>query len=469
APKVEEILHEEVINAYHDNEAGDARLFTKLYGEKYRFDPVEKGFYLWNGKNWELDRKKTRFEDAREVAKYYEKAGLEDVKLQGVLNKRAYALKGNKRLKDVLEMATHGKDGLTFTGEWDNIPYLLPCANGVVDLRTGKLIPSSSDLSIRVVCPTEYHPEAKCPLFKQFISDIMLGNQEMMEFMQRLSGYMLLGVPMEHIFVIFWGENGRNGKGTFCGICQKILGMFARTFSSEMILLQRNPHSSGNPRADLMHLQGTRFAIFSEINKKRSVDPSQIKNLSGGDIISARALFSNEIRNFTPSHTLLIQTNYKPEAPAEDNALWRRAVLVPFEAEFWPVPTQPHHKLIDVKLEEKLLKEGSGILNWLVQGCLEYQEKGMIFPDKVRMAVESYREENNGIEIFIRDRCDKVSELSIRCSEFKDGVRAFCTEEGHRIPSPQEITQYLIKQGYHKVHLAKGDYWRGIAIKKLEE
>jgi putative DNA primase/helicase len=339
----------------------------------------------------------------------------------------------------------------------------------MIDLKTGELISSTPDLSIRNICPIEYFSDEECPLFEQFIQDIMLEDSEMVGFLQRLTGYILLGLPIEHIFVIFWGENGRNGKGTFCRICQKILGSFARTFSPEMILLQRNPPSSGNPRADLLHLQGTRMAIFSEINEKRSLDPSQIKNLSGGDIISARALFSNEIRNFTPSHTLLIQTNYKPEAPSEDNALWRRAVLVPFEAEFWPNPTKPHHKPIDTKLEEKLLKEASGILNWLMRGCLDYQKRGLALPRKVKAAVESYREENNGIEIFLRDRCQKVSELSSKCSLLRDSIRTFCQEEGYHVPSPQEITQYLTSQGYRKSHLNSGDYWMGITIKKEEE
>lgn len=465
--KKQDISNDEVIAAYHDNEEGDARIFLKLYQDKYRFDPSEKAFYLWNGVSWELDRKKTRLEDLRGVAKYYENIGLDDEKLLKELKKRAYLLKGHKRLRDVLEITTHGERGITFTGEWDCIPKLLPCANGVIDLQTGKLCVGSSELSIRNVCPINWDPGAKCPQFEKFVSDIMVEDVEMISFIQRLSGYMLMGAPIEHRFVVFWGENGRNGKGTLCRIYQGILGPLARTFSPEMILLQRNPPSSGNPRADLINLQGTRLAIFSEINKKRSLDPSQIKNLSGGDVISARPLFSNEIRNFTPSHTLVIQTNYKPEAPSDDNALWRRALLIPFEAEFLLEPTQPHHKPIDLSIEEKLMKEASGILNWLVQGALEYLEKGLEIPSKVQAAVQEYREENNGIEIFIRERCERLSEVSIKCSTFRDSVRAFCTEEGHPVPSFPDITQYLERQGYEKFHMGNGDYWRGIRIKKL--
>lgn len=261
--------NEEIIKAFHDNEVGDARLFLKLHGEKHRFDATENAFYYWNGMYWEVDHKKMRYEDAKDVAECYQRVGLENETLSKELNKRAFALKGSKRLKNLLEVAVHGKEGLTFTGEWDNTANLLPCKNGVVDLRTAELFPSSPSLSIRNICPTLYDPHAKCPLFEQFIKDIMLDVSEMIEFLQCLTGYILLGMPMEHIFVIFYGENGRNGKGTFCRLLQKILGTFAKTFSPEMVLLQKSPPSSGNPRADLINLQGTRFAIFSEINKKR--------------------------------------------------------------------------------------------------------------------------------------------------------------------------------------------------------
>jgi putative DNA primase/helicase len=149
----ENIPLEEIIQAYHDNEEGDARLFIRLHGENYRFDPVEKAFYRWNGTYWGVDRKKNRFEDIRDVAQYYEKMDVEDKTLKQKLQARAYALKGNKRLKDVLEVSTQGEGGLTFIGEWDNIPYILPCVNGMIDLQTGKLTPSSGVYRLEMFVP----------------------------------------------------------------------------------------------------------------------------------------------------------------------------------------------------------------------------------------------------------------------------------------------------------------------------
>ena len=478
----ERIAAEQIIKALSDNEVGDAALFLKQYRSEYLYDPYDKEFYHWNGSYWEIDKSKTRHENLRSIAKLYDseaqKAGEEAClsrdeekkktwrKLEADLKARSYALKGIKRLNNVLEVTTHGSSGISFTGTWDDSAGLLPCVNGIVDLKTGALLPHEAGRYIRKICPTPYDPNAKCPLFEKFLEDITLGDSELKSFFQRLFGYAILGVPVEHVFVILFGEHGRNGKGTLMRTLSSILGESARTFSPEMLLLQRNPPSSGTPRADLIHLQGVRLAIFSEINKNRKLDSSVVKNLSGGDTVCARRLFSNFEQNFTPSHTLFIQTNCKPQAPADDNALWRRAILVPFNAEFWPEVSATHHKVLDPNLEEKLKKESTGILRWLVQGAMEYQRSGLNAPARVKSAVDEYRSENDGIGVFLNDHCKKMGGLSVKCSELREKIRKFCEDEGYQIPTPREVTAYLLSKGFQKTHLNHGDYWMGIAVNK---
>ena len=294
----------------------------------------------------------------------------------------------------------------------------------------------------------------------------MLGDPELIAFIQRLLGYACMGTSKEHIFAILHGKEGRNGKGTLMRTIERVLGGFAQTLSPELLLLQRNPPSSGTPRPDLVHLQGTRLAIFSEINKDRKLDPSVLKNLSGGDTIAARRLFSNETINFQPSHTIFIQTNYKPKAPSEDNALWRRAILIPFDAEFVEEPDPLNHqqKKIDRDLENKLIGESSGILNWIIEGCQEYLKIGLMPPKRVREAVDDYRSEDDGIGLFLKERCEEIAELSTKSSVMTAGIQSFCKEDGYTVPSRVEINQYLSKK-YKKYHDNKGDWWRGIRIK----
>jgi phage/plasmid primase-like uncharacterized protein len=251
------ISEKEVFEALNDNEVGDATLFLKLYGDRYLYDPFAKNYYVWNGYYWSVDEKKTRYEGIKSISEYFDSASnevkemignCEDPtrakeleKTQKSLAARSFSLKSKKRMENVLEITTQGSSGITFTGEWDYCPHCLPCSNGMIDLRTGKLLPSVPDHFIRKVSPTPFDPSAECPLFKKFLSEIMLGDEELISFLVRLLGYAIFGSPKEHIFVIFYGKNGRNGKGTLLRTLEKVLGTIARTLSPEMLLMQRNP------------------------------------------------------------------------------------------------------------------------------------------------------------------------------------------------------------------------------------
>src|SRR5690606_21280963 len=100
-------------------------------------------------------------------------------------------------------------------------------------------------------------------------------------------------------------------------------------------------------------------------------------------------------------HTIFLQANHRPKAPSDDVALWRRAILIPFETTFVDSPKHPHERLIDINLEKKLTSELPGILRWLVEGAVEYQRNGLLIPKEVREAVDEYRSENDGIGTFL--------------------------------------------------------------------
>jgi putative DNA primase/helicase len=321
----EETADEKLLDCLQKNEIGDAELFVDLFNDKYIFDPSEgKGgsFYIWNGQYWELDTYKERYKDFDVIADAYLTASKDnkiEEKTKQALFTRAQQLRTNNRRRNVLETITAH---ISFKGVWDYVPKLLPCSNGIIDLITGDFSPSREDQFIRKVCPIKYNKSAKCPKFIQFLDDISLGNIEWIKFLQRSIGYALLGVPVEEVLIYWYGEGGRNGKGTLTKILQHVFGPLARTFPAEMLLLQRNLPSSSGPSPELANLEGVRIAIFSEINEGRKIDSAKVKNLSGRDKISCRRLFSNHDLQIEPTHTMFLQTNYKPKAPSDDNALW---------------------------------------------------------------------------------------------------------------------------------------------------
>jgi|GEM_PF-4555905 len=458
-----------IVECLMHNERGDVKLFLMLQKDKYIFDSTEGRngeFYLWTGSRWQLDRKKQRYKDMEVASEYYEGASIEVGKdpekkeLSSLLNKRAFALRSFKRCKAVFEfVATE----VHFNNEWDHCPGKLPCLNGIIDLKTGELLEHKPEYYIRSICPTNFNPNAKRPLFERFLNDITLGDNELSGFLKRIFGAALIGNGKEEKVFIFYGANGRNGKGTLLQTLENVLGELAKTFPSEMLLLQRNPPSSSTPRPEKANLQGVRFAIFSEINKGRKIDASEVKNLSGRDTISCRRLFSNMDIQIKPSHTMFIQTNFKPEAPSDDGALWKRNVLFPFNAEFVEKPEKSHQRKLDEGFKEKLLEEREGILSWLVEGCLEYQKIGLNIPEIVRKETENYRKENDGIGRFLSEMCVEDPVFSTPKSKMTKAIKEFCTENGCAIPNRTDISNYL-KAKFREQHTNKGDIWCGVKI-----
>ena len=457
----------EILEHLIKNEIGDAELFVKLFKDKYVFDPSEGkegAFYLWNGSSWQIDLHKERYKDFEVVALAYSNS-LETIKfeesIREVLEKRINQLRTNRRRKCVLETVSAY---ISFKDKWDNLPNKLPCANGIINLKTGSLIESNSHQFIKKICPIHYDPTAKCPKFDQFLKDITLEVEELEKFISRLLGSSLLGVPREEKVYYFYGS-GRNGKGTLMHIIQHTLGPLSKTFPSEMLLIQRNPPSSSSPNPEMANLEGIRIAVFSEINEGRRIDSAKVKNLSGRDLIPCRRLFSNTDLQIIPTHTMILQTNYKPKASSDDSALWSRNILVPFNARFVKNPKEKHERPIKESLKDELLEESSGILRWLIEGCLEYQKYGLQIPKIVLDQTIAYQKENDGIAQFLDHACILANVFSTPCGKMELAIKEFCKEENIKIPTRNEISSYLEGKFIRK-ETALGNSWQGVSIKK---
>ncbi len=458
-----------LLESLNKNEIGDAEIFCEFFKDKYLFDPTEGkngDYYLWNRNYWELDQHKERYNDFDQVSNAYLVASKEDNIDEGIqkdLQKRTAQLRTDRRRRSVLETVS---SKLSFRGKWDHIPGLLPCANGVLDLREGSFSDPKREQYIRKTSPVKYNPTATCPKFMSFLNDISLGDKEWVEFLQRCIGYAVLGIPKEEILIYFYGEEGRNGKGTLVKMLQHCLGHLSKTFPSEMLLLQRNLPSSGSASPELANFEGVRLAFFSEINQGKKIDSAKVKNLSGRDTISCRRLYSNKDLQIDPLFTIFIQTNYKPKAPAEDNALWDRTIMMPFKARFVRDPKQEHEKPLNENFKEELMAESEGILLWIVEGCLEYQAKGLQIPDSIKQETENYRKENDGVGQFLKDCCsvDEPQEVTTSKTEMKIAIKHYCEANGFEIPNGREISLYLEKNGFKEKRVTMGMVWQGIRI-----
>ncbi|MFC1614338.1 phage/plasmid primase, P4 family, partial [Gemmatimonadota bacterium] len=206
----------------------------------------------------------------------------------------------------------------------------------------------------------------------------------------------------------------------------------AGPLQSEMLLEQSFSRSSNSPSPDIMSLQGLRVAWASETNDGRSLNSGKVKLLVGGDTLVGRRPYAKREIKFKPSHTLFLLTNRKPHAQADDYALWQRIYLIQFKLSFIDKPKANFERVRDPDLQDKLKEESSGILAWLVRGCLEWQRQGLCPPAVIEKATAEYRSEEDILGHFIDECCECELLAEIKHKELYKAYREWCEEAGHR-------------------------------------
>ncbi len=431
--------------AYLDmNEYGDALFFAEVFADQVLYDHSEKDWYLWNGHAWKKDATgKVRQLVAGVLGSLYLRAAAdlntEQVNVEqqmqrlqsagtketdsplGILkdkNKalasqmselrgRAKALRSAKRNASVLTFM-QSEMGIT-SDLWDRDPWALAVPNGVIDLHTGTRRDGDPGDYIRTVCPTEWTSlDASCPRFEHFLAEVFEDKQDreaITAFLHRLLGYGITGSTQDHIFPILYGEEGRNGKDTLLGTLADVLGPIAGAISNDVFIAQDKMKAGGTATPHLCDLQGKRLVWGSETRQGDKLNVALIKQLSGGGEIATRPLYAKDYYTFKPTHKLLLMTNYKPHVDAKDKAAWERVYLIDFGMRFVDRPRVANERQKDATLSGKLKEERSGILAWLVRGCLAWQQQGLAVPESVRLATSKYRDEEDRVLLFIQECC----------------------------------------------------------------
>lgn len=411
------------------NETGDAELLAYLFKDKICYSVEEKTWFIWNSWHWEEDKKQpVRNLVANEVAEMYMWAAQENLALADPrlgeddphyvrmqeLSKRVFALRGATKITTVLKRAADHPDLLTTADDWQVSAWDLPVNNGIVNLKDGSFRESKPEDYIRCPCPVEWlgldHP---APQFEKFISDIFDGNEDIVKSMQRILGYALVGEQKESIMPILVGE-GRNGKDTLFKALQNVLGELAGPVGEEIMVSSRNNSAASNIASTLRF---KRIAYVSETKDSAYLDNGRVKQLTGGGKIQAKELYKDPI-SFEQQHTLFLMTNHKPRISAEDEAIWRRILLIEFPLKFIDNPLQDCERKADKYLFDKLKTESSGVLAWLVRGCLDWQEQGLNPCKAILDATMEYRDSEDLIGQFIEDTMTVKSDAKISLSLF---------------------------------------------------
>ena len=239
-----------------------------------------------------------------------------------------------------------------------------PAANGVIDLRTGAPVQPNPELYYRRRSSVVFDSNAKCPLWEKVVRQWLSGEEDRIEWLQNLFGYLLIGDPKAHILTILDGE-GRNGKSVLLYILAQLFGQLHQVASRGTLVTRSGARGAApsGAREDLMKLIGCRVATCSEFEAGARLRVEDVKAMTGQDIITARANYGKFV-DFLPIFSIVIATNNVPTITERNTAVIERLRILKFKETFI---VENGNK--DDGLKDKLVKELSGILNWSIVGA----------------------------------------------------------------------------------------------------
>jgi putative DNA primase/helicase len=421
-----------------------AQEFVELHCDNLRYCHSTGSWFRWNGVTWEKDETGLAFQWAREHAR---KCAAElDEKKRYITSKTSFA-SGVERFSKV-------DPAIAVTiSYWDRDPWLLGTPGGTVDLKTGQLRPSRQDDGITklISCAPTDDP---CPRWLRFLAETTGEDWELIRFLQQWCGYALTGLTREHALVFVYGLGG-NGKTVFLNLVAYILQGYATTAAMDTFTASQ---SDKHP-TDLAMLRGARLVTASETEEGRAWAESRIKQMTGGDRISARFM-RQDFFEFTPQFKLMIVGNHKPVLRNVDEAARRRFLIVPFERK----PENP-----DRELEEKLKAEAAGILRWMIEGCLDWQANGLVKPPSVLAATAEYFSDQDLFAHWLAEECDCEpgnTHKSETSGKLFKSWKEYALAAGNSPGSQQSFKDQMIRHGFRFYRSARAREFFGVMLRQ---
>lgn len=426
------------------SEDGHSQALIAEYGQDIRYCHQMGRWLHWNGHKWAVQAHGGGIvrEYAKSIARAYP-----DQEPWKAHKKRQLTTPG---INGALTMTTTDFRIEVSIDDLDARPWELNTPGGTINLRTGILEPANpARLHTRstLVAPD---PGADQAAWLSFLDTTFSGDTAIIEWMQRLLGYACIGEVREHILPIFYGA-GANGKTVLLDTVAALLGDYAAPAPRGFLMQGPQQHET-----EIARLAGIRLVISSETNAGERFDEGKIKLLTGGDKLTARFMRQDHFQ-FTPSHTIFLVSNHRPEVTSGGDAFWRRAREVPFDHQ---VPEE----LRDPELKERLVREhGPAILAWLAQGAAKYAAGGLAEPDRVKQATSAYAMETDTVAQFVDEVCMVGGSAQLNTAVLRAAYERFCVDISASPVSAKAFGQALRAKYGIEVKRANGKrYYLGI-------
>lgn len=438
------------------DDTGNAERFVALYGDIARYDHSRRKWLVWHGTHWQPDDNAAVSRMARDTARHLyteaaEAANAGDGGRAAELSKWARASASDNRRASILNLARAELPIAITHNQLNAIPLALNCLNGTIDLADGTLRPHERGDMFTYALPVDYDPAAACPTWDRFIERITGGNQDMARYLAAAVGYTLSGSATEQCLFFLHGR-GANGKSTFIETIAALMGDLGHRARAQILMADER----GRVPNEIAALAGRRFVVASELTDGGRLNESMIKDLTGGDTISARFLYGEPF-SFKPTFTLWLYGNHKPVIAGTDDGIWRRVRLIPFEVQ---IPESER----DPALPGALRAELAGILAWAIRGWKDYQMNGLHPPAAVTAATTDYRAESDTIGAFFDDCCILQPATTVRAGALYEAYNDWGKTNNIRPLSGVRFARALKERGFEGGRDMRGNYWNGIGL-----
>ena len=416
--------------------------FAELHQNDLRYVAAWGRWLIWDGKRWQVDQTMGVLELVRQVCREAAREAPSKIKR---------TLTSAKTVAAIVNLARSDPRLAATVDQWDADPWLLNTPAGVFDLRKGEQREHKPDDYLTHM--TAVAPEGPCPTWQTFLKRVTNGDEELEQFLKRVAGYSLTGRTQEQCLFFLYGT-GANGKSVFVSAIAGILADYHRTapigtFTDTAV--ERHP-------TDLAGLRGARLVTAVETEEGRHWAEARVKQLTGGDKISARFM-RQDFFEYEPQFKLMIVGNHKPGLRSVDEAIRRRLHLIPFR-----VTIPPSER--DERLAERLEKEWPGILRWMIEGAREWYEGGLATPKAVADATDSYLEEQDRIAAWIEECCERNSASWAARTELFKSWTDWAAAIKEQVGSRARFYEALEAHGFVPVGKAKARGFRGIRIRQ---
>ena len=353
---------------------------------------------------------------------------------------------------------------------YDNEPLMLNTRSGVVDLSSGEIAPHRIEQKHTMITGCRVDGESGCPLWEKSICEWVGHDSALAAYVKRITGYFLRGDNREHK-VFFISGTGKNGKSTFTNVIEQLLGSYYTAIDKGTF---KYTHNEQHPTG-MADVAGRRVGAISELPENGKLDSERVKQVSGGDTIRARKMGQNFF-SFHPKIKLLFAVNDMPISEVGP-AMERRIEVIPFD-------TVIKEEDRDPDLHHKLMKELPAILNWAIEGHLEYLQKGLSSPQAVTEATQEYFQDQDYVAQFILDLCKTMGNAISRKEMAKQedpimseessllhlAYKGWCTTNGHHAKTQTSFGKSLNRLGYYKMaKRPRGEGIRRVGIRLMTE